>query len=311
MATVVCTVPSFFFAFHFSDHGGGPWVDVPCAQIATSSSSEMDPTSLGGSDTLTGHRGVDEPMKVRGNPDDTPAWSDIETGDAEPKKVPILGVVSVKVPDFQTHSTDVGPTSLEGSDTLTGHGGVNEGNHDYTQDALNKLSFAQIELQHMIPALGPESQDTLRTADSKMKDVIAELKVSHQRRWVIKRVGLQDALKNLAVAYRACVETEAKGNRHLVNHVRDAIVYVAVSISGHSKPDLMDTIHSVFEVDRDLKSNILLSYHKIMTDESHKFQSKAGRKFHKFRRQKKTTTSHKFAWSRLPGILLNLSQRSS
>ena len=93
---------------------------------------------------------------------------------------------------------------------------------DNIQDAMDKLSVAQVELQREIEAQKDENDDKLLTADAEMKKAMAELKEEMDG----NHLGHQGALKNLAKAYKDIQSSLAGHNPDLKNALRDAIVLI-------------------------------------------------------------------------------------
>ena len=143
---------------------------------------------------------------------------------------------------------------------------------DNIQDAMDKLSVAQVELQREIEAQKDENDDKLLTADAEMKKkAMAELKEEMDG----NHLGHQDALKKLATTYKDIQSSLARHNLDLKSALRDAIVLIAVSISGHSRPMLVSVIDAELKLDANLRSQMLNAYHHIFRDRPPAFKSVA------------------------------------
>ena len=126
--------------------------------------------------------------------------------------------------------------------------------------AVEKLSVAQVEFQREIEALKDDNVDKLLTADAEMKKkAMAELKEELDG----NHLGHQDALKKLGTTYKDIQSSLARHNLDLKSALRDAIVLIAVSISGHSRPMLVSVIDADLKMDPNLRSQILNAYHHI------------------------------------------------
>ena len=150
---------------------------------------------------------------------------------------------------------------------------------DFVQKAKDKLALGQNELhkqmagwQHLwrwlvvwlAGRLVGDDFDLLQAADSEMEKAKADL----QEETNGGCIDLKAALKHLLKAYKCIQATQAKGTCAR-RHMRDAIVYAALAISGHIRKTFLDTITDAF-IDADLEpqsrlleSQILNAYHHL------------------------------------------------
>ena len=108
------------------------------------------------------------------------------------------------------------------------------------------------------------------TADAEMKKAMAQLKEEMDG----NHLGHRAALKNLATAYKDIQASLAGHNPDLKKALRDAIILIGVSISGHSRDPLLSVLKEAeLKLDANLRSQMLNAYHHIFRDVPPAFKS--------------------------------------